>query len=294
MKTFILALLLVFSTIAANSQAWTWFDLDDEIWGGLNQIYIDTLNENNVWQIGKPNKTIFKEASTLPNAIVTDTVRFYPINDTSIFYLTHYRVTYDITYILQLTFDYQLNSDTITDFGLIEASFDGGINWINLIEDYQDYEFSWSNGPPSFSGNTNGWRQTGINILSALDYFPENDSIIYKFTFITDSIQTNKDGWMMDNFGLFDWWETIEEIDKSLSIVYPNPATDLLFIKFNNPTKELCSIELFNSTGQKIRILDTKEDLIKFNIKDYAKGFYTYLIYFNDGRSFIQGKFIKR
>jgi hypothetical protein len=37
-------------------------------------LVIDTVNyHHNIWQIGKPNKTVFDSALSLPNAIVTDT-----------------------------------------------------------------------------------------------------------------------------------------------------------------------------------------------------------------------------
>ena len=45
---------------------------------------LDT-SASNIWQIGKPQKIIFDSASTVPNAIVTDTINFYPINNISRF-----------------------------------------------------------------------------------------------------------------------------------------------------------------------------------------------------------------
>ena len=42
-----------------------------------------------LWQIGSPDKTIFTEAFTLPNAIVTDTANPYPTNANSSFILKH-------------------------------------------------------------------------------------------------------------------------------------------------------------------------------------------------------------
>src|SRR5438045_3733211 len=42
-------------------------------------------NTNNIWQVGKPQKTLFSSASTTPNVIVTDTINYYPNNNVSTF-----------------------------------------------------------------------------------------------------------------------------------------------------------------------------------------------------------------
>ncbi|HEY0030587.1 MAG TPA: hypothetical protein VGC65_07505, partial [Bacteroidia bacterium] len=51
-------------------------------WG--YELYIDTIsNPGNVWQIGPPQKNTFTGAVSSPNVIVTDTLNYYPVNDTS-------------------------------------------------------------------------------------------------------------------------------------------------------------------------------------------------------------------
>ena len=46
---------------------------------------IDTSVAGNIWQIGKPHKTIFDSAYSRPDAIVTDTIHDYPANNLSTF-----------------------------------------------------------------------------------------------------------------------------------------------------------------------------------------------------------------
>ena len=53
-------------------------------------ILIDTTIDNNIWQIGKPSKSLFSSALSSPNAIITDTSNTYPINNESYFYLKIY------------------------------------------------------------------------------------------------------------------------------------------------------------------------------------------------------------
>ncbi|MDA3953800.1 MAG: transposase [Bacteroidales bacterium] len=43
-------------------------------------MYFDS-SEPPIWQIGTPNKTFFDSAYSSPNAIITDTVNYYPINN---------------------------------------------------------------------------------------------------------------------------------------------------------------------------------------------------------------------
>jgi len=49
---------------------------------GQHLITIDT-QANNIWQVGKPAKSQFNSAYSIPNAIVTDTLHPYPSNITS-------------------------------------------------------------------------------------------------------------------------------------------------------------------------------------------------------------------
>jgi len=51
------------------------------------QIEFDTTGTN-IWQVGPPQKTIFSSAATAPNVLVTDTVNFYPTNNSSSFQFT--------------------------------------------------------------------------------------------------------------------------------------------------------------------------------------------------------------
>ena len=57
------------------------FDSGDSLWN--HAIIIDTVNfRQNIWQVGKPNKSVFTSAMSAPNVIVTDTLNPYPPSDT--------------------------------------------------------------------------------------------------------------------------------------------------------------------------------------------------------------------
>ncbi len=84
---FILSLLLIF--ISSYSQDYVSYGINFDDPSELFRLEIDSLNGNNIWQIGKPRKTIFNSAFSPLNAIVTDTSDFYPINNYSSFTLVH-------------------------------------------------------------------------------------------------------------------------------------------------------------------------------------------------------------
>jgi hypothetical protein len=102
-------------------------------------IYRDTVaNPNCVWQIGRPQKPVFDSARSYPNAVVTDTLQTYPTNDTSSFILAQGGL-YGWGYpsYAGITGWYKVNSDSLTDYGMIEVSVDSGATWINILTDTQ-------------------------------------------------------------------------------------------------------------------------------------------------------------
>src|SRR5690349_9118432 len=79
--TFFLLCSLV--NVQAQVVFYSWnFDVADTT---TSKILFDTTHLNNIWQIGKPQKTAFDSAYSPLNVLVTDTINTYPINDTSIF-----------------------------------------------------------------------------------------------------------------------------------------------------------------------------------------------------------------
>lgn len=169
-------------------------------------------NPNNSWQIGSPQKTVLNTSFSSPNVIITDTVSTYPINDTSSFTIesTAIHSSSSVNWSnFHLSFKYFVDSDTLVDFGMIEFSPDNGLTWIDLINDpnYSGY-LEWAvnniggNGiSPTLTGASNGWVQASVNMRSLgvlLDIQP-GTNFIWRFSFISDAIQNNRDGLMYDN-----------------------------------------------------------------------------------------------
>jgi hypothetical protein len=270
------------------------FNFDNGITPPNYWLWIDTVsNPNNIWQIGSPQKSIISSAYSAPKVIITDTVNFYPSNDTSVFIIGHL-AQIGAPGTLELSGYYNVNSDSLNDFGSIEISFNQGATWINLITDtiYNLYYY-WNGPKPTLTGNSNGWQFYGVSLSPLQSFFNVQwgDTILFRFTFISDSIANAFDGLAFDNFMFCDYIEGIEEIpNDNLISIYPNPTSNLLFInRSRQPSSE--TIEVYNHIGElvfedrnfKSKTIDTK----KLNLTD---GFY-YLKY-SDTKNYSVKKFI--
>ena len=245
--TFTISLAVASNILAQQSYENINFDNTNNI----KSVFIDSVNfRHNVWQIGKPQKSIFKSAYSIPNAIVTDTINPYPINDTSSFIITHivyYPGPPNSCNIISGM--YYVNSDSINDYGKIEYSLNNG-SWSNI----NDNTTFWGspNSLPVLTGNSNGWKS--FNVIFHTNSY-DGDTLRFRFTFISDNIQTNKDGLMFDNISIDDQSEGIKEFgyDYIQSKVFPDPVSDNLNIELENKT----------SLIYQLTITDTKGNIVK-------------------------------
>ncbi|MGD9994464.1 MAG: T9SS type A sorting domain-containing protein [Salinivirgaceae bacterium] len=229
-----------------------YFDYD---WNRKQIIIDSTNNPLNKWMIGKPGKSTFTVAFSEPNAIMTDTLNSIEPNDTSVFYLLHWRDNSAPFHIFYLNFWFQMDGDS-TDYGMIEISPDNGNNWINILSQDTTYDIHWKKTKPLLKGSTEGWTEFSItmeNWASGEGDFPipmTADTIIFKFTYITDSNINQHDGWIIDNFDFPDFWESIYESGQGdLLTIYPNPVKESLFLKTNSSNSNFY-IQIFNNLGQ--------------------------------------------
>lgn len=162
-------------------------------------------NPSNNWEIGHPQKNTFNSTSSPTKAIVTKLTESYTSNDTSRFSIKLW-VDYAPNTIFwsnaSLSFDYLVDTDTLTDFGMIEFSPDNGVTWIDLLNDpnYEEY-IDWYN-LPILTGSSNGeLKVAGLYFeeIAAHLNVEANDWIGFRFSFISDDVQTNRDGLLFDN-----------------------------------------------------------------------------------------------
>ena len=244
------SLILLFAT----SYGQTIWGIDFDCQTNLDRIYLDSVsNPACIWQIGELAKTVFNTSHSVPHVIVTDKINAVPPNDTSIFYLKH--STSHLTFHhLSLSFWYQMDGDS-TDRGIIEVSPDSAHNvWINLLTQDSTYNFNWATTKPTLTGSTIGWQPfelTLMNSYSTMGNYPLADSVLFRFTYITDSISTPYDGWMMDDFLIED--DVVEGMNKfqddNLISVYPNPTAANLTIR-NTKNYGKKTVQILNYSGQ--------------------------------------------
>jgi hypothetical protein len=288
MKTFSTIILTVFTIFNIYSQEYFDYYINFEDPGQFYRLEIDTIsNPNNIWEIGVPNKTIFDSASSEPNVIVTDTINHYPINDTSSFTIKHVSTGegFELSHTVILQGKYQVNCDSLTDFGKIEFSPDNGITWVDLLNDeeyYNMYCYEWWSEKPTLTGNTSVWTEFRVWVAGFGPVFDIQfgDTVLYKFTFISDELQTNKDGLMFDDFQFEDWAETIETINNPSSLnVYPNPTTNFVTIEFNNTNNELHKLVVYDSNGHEILLKQkTTHNKFEIDLSNFEPETYFYLI----------------
>ncbi|OYT12804.1 MAG: hypothetical protein B6I19_08455 [Bacteroidetes bacterium 4572_114] len=242
MKKILILMVGILISVQTYSQ-WNWpiITFDDSTY--LNYIIIDTIsNTNNIWQVGAPDKINFTQAYSQPNAMVTDTNQPYPANDTSIFYIRY--VTPENIWgsgwvQTALVFRYKIDTDEDFDFGKIEFSPDNGQLWIDYSNDTIYNNCYYLTSDPVFTGTSVSWSQFGVYNEPYSFNINDGDTVWYRFTFISDGIQNQNDGWMIDDIYLEDIYEGVEEsINRTISLnIYPNPVKNQsVFILFENIT----------------------------------------------------------
>ena len=242
-------------------------------------LYISIPDQNeNIWQIGQPQKEFFDQAYSQPNAIVTDTENTYPTNNHSYFQLTvSSDYIYTFPFNIFVDFTHKINTDEGLDGGFITASWDNGETWFNAINDsiyngctypffYEDHmytnEDTLANGEPGFSGSTDEWVTSTLNwyVMPVRSFDP--DTLLLRFHFFSDNNENQLDGWMIDDIKVYsiDVGGSNKGLtrDNSVMNIAPNPMSEASIIKLDQ-TYERSHLIIYNSKG-----IPVKEKMFSF------------------------------
>ncbi|MFC0876640.1 T9SS type A sorting domain-containing protein [Saccharicrinis sp. FJH2] len=297
--------LIVIAVVIFNIQAQriegVWDILSFE--NNYEYLKIDT-SQQNIWQIGKPQKPLFDNAYDGTNAIVTDTINSYPVNNYSYFDLVlgEFNFSYHFRESIALEFKHKYNTDSLFDGGYLTISYDNGVSWTNIFNDtaglymvtpnilendyYSCITTKLSNDEIGFSGNSNGWLTVDLSWyvltcgLKSTRYNPQTvDTVIIRFNFISDNNDTGKEGWMIDDIKLYsvDVGDQIRNPDlNEVVIVYPNPSSDILNIRLKALFKKV-QVDVYDLTGKMIlnEIFNDKNE-VALSVNNLLPG--TYII----------------
>lgn len=284
----IFAIVFVFSYSDSFAQWYDqYFDGADSAFS-TNSLYvkIDTV-ASNIWQVGKPQKVIFDSAATLPNALVTDTINYYPNNNTSSF-------TLEIPYyagiyygILGIQWKQKLDMDQGQDGGMVEYSIDEGLTWESAFNNPHVYNFfgypspdfdTLATGQYAFSGTDSLWRDVWLCYDLSWIGASSTDTLLVRYTFISDSTNTNKEGWMIDNMNAH--ITVIHPVKENASAeyfnVYPNPAKNIVNIELQrlNEYHIIENMQLINSEGKLMQEWNKIPTRFWIDVSKYANGMY--------------------
>jgi hypothetical protein len=286
-KLYFTTVLLILIVRSSTAQFYTqYFDgADTNVYQSI-LIYI-APDSSNVWQIGTPQKVIFDSTATQPNAIVTDTINFYPTNDTSRF-IAKIWLNFGNWGVFALQWKQKLDMDTSFDGGIIEYSIDTGNTWINVFNNPYVYNFygydtlnadTLSGGEFAFSGTDTTWKDIWLCFdLSWLQQFQWNDTILFRFTLLSDSVNNNKEGWMIDNMlAHITIIHTVKETEQDRYLnVYPNPASNIVHIQAEKimDFHIIEQMELVDPLGRVVEKWTNIPTKFWFDVSKYNDGLY--------------------
>lgn len=275
----------------------------------LNHLTIDSIsNPQNIWIIGPPNKAELTDPYSTPNVIITDTSKSYPINDTSTFIIRNTALGrgFEWPHTVWLQGMYYVDTDTLSDFGGIEFSPNNGHTWLDILNDTivldSSSNFSWSwaryGERPVLSGNSNGWKTFWVHLaeLGHTYNVQFGDTVLYRFSFISDSLDFERDGLMFDDLHFEDFIEGIESPGFELfnSRCFPNPTSGELFIEV--PIDNMSNVEVFiydTSARTVYHNSDITDTQILVPTELYSEGLYYYKVIDTKYKRYSIGRFVK-
>jgi hypothetical protein len=231
----------------------TQFTMEDRDTAGY--LHIDTTLPGNLWQIGTPLKPVFDAAHSLTLALVTDTLNSYTMGNRSSFEMVIY--TDDYT---QISFHHRMDADSLRDGGVIELSTDGGATWVKPEASAWPDVFHWygagdtiasNGGQAGFTGSF-GWTESWFG----------GASLVFtrvRFTFTSDSIDTARDGWMIDDLVVTCLGTGVDAAGAPSPFTFgPNPTTGQLALR-SDALVQIREVRLLDAHGKCVSVGNSSE-----------------------------------
>lgn len=214
----------------------------------ITEISMNPATSQNLWQIGSPQKTVFSQSLSLPNALITDTLQPYgygPTSSVTVKFRIPLRQNRSVPQ-LNIRFWHKYDTDAGKDGGNVELSLDDSLFYnvfdfdsINTYGPLQTQNFYSaadsveSLGCPGFSGTSTDWTEAGLCFTWFPHYYglmQDSLNLSLRFNFASDAIESSGDGWMIDDISAhyYDGVGLYELKDGRALEIYPNPTSGIV------------------------------------------------------------------
>ena len=262
----------------------------------LVSVFIDSTKQNNIWQAGNPKKYFFRlNHPTDTTSMVTLLTKSYPPNNTSIFTVVFNPLLLPVNIeSFDLSFSYQIDTDTLNDFGYVEVSPDSGVTWDNLSSSQSKYIlYRLVHNVPFDSFYFTGREVLKYNGMPIIDFVIKGDfmkcrTLIFRFTFKSDSIDTYKEGWCINEIFLeVNRPNSIEDPKKDNNkglLCYYIPDVQNLFLKFQGT--DIKEYTLYDINGKLVKQSKLPASSATISGVYLPAGFYTLVVNNMKGKVF--------
>jgi hypothetical protein len=285
MKILLLTLIMVLELSIVNAQQISMPKedlIDFEDTAKIRKYIILDTNQDNLWRIGKPNKSIIHTAYSGENAMMTGLNKPYTSNNKSSFILKFFPSNEIHEDGLACIFGYyKFDSDYLIDTGIVECSTNKGMLWESIMPS-AGWSYIWGRGiqdstdkKPMFSGNvTDRWHQFSLNVTDIAIY--AWDSAYFRFTFYSDSIDNSKEGWIIDDLKLLYYPPgSVGNVKENIKFsVFPNPANNSETINIFCKDPNIENLIIYNTFGENLFEKEKPDASTKLNCNIFKKGIY--------------------
>jgi hypothetical protein len=253
----------------------------------------------------------FPSAYSGAAALQTDTVTSYGIsNESAVIVYADTSISWSFQEkTFSMTFWHYYDTDTLSDSCILQMTVDSGKTWVNS-SDLQNalgwplvlYTGSLNNytGQPYlgdkwwWSGNSGGWQKESFCIFYV---FAKGMQISrhygFRFLFLSDSVQTNRPGWMIDDivvrYPMFGGAGINDRNHSSTVGLYPNPSSSGIFTIDYPSNYVKGSVTVLDQYGRTMKTLPLQKQI---DLRNLPKGIYFYSILFDNTGQRFRGNFL--